>query len=363
MKKKEMSVMKHLKDKTFRVVFILIAVMVAASAVSCKEKPEATDKTPAAAVETQISSEKKETAEQTVDQAAGQKDYVAVINGVPIPAGDVERQFNMVKRRYDEMGMEMPPEQVADVKNRITDSLIEQELLFQASQAQDISVDQSEVDDELEKFRQGFPDEATFQAQMAEMGYTEDALKNEIKRSKAIQQLVMEDILAGVYVSEEEMRTYYEDNPEKFKTPERVKASHILVSVLPEMEEAQKIEARKKIESIKEKLNSGEDFEKLASEYSDCPSKHDGGNLDYFARGQMVKPFEDAAFALNPGETSDIVETQFGYHIIKVDDKEPAKTISFEEAKSELEEHFKNQKARDAIADYIAQLKEKATIR
>jgi peptidyl-prolyl cis-trans isomerase C len=354
--------MKYLRAKNFRMVFILIAIMAAASAVSCKEKPEVAVETPAAAVETQIESEITETDEQTVDPAAGQKDHAAVINGVPIPSKDVERQFNMMKKRYDQMGMEMPPEQVADVKTRITDSLIEQELLFQASQAQDISVDQSEVDDELEKFRQDFPDEATFRAQMAEMGYTEDTLKNEIKRSKAIQQLVMKDILAGVYVSEEEMKTYYENNPEKFKTPERVKASHILVSVSPEMEEAQKEEARKKIETIKEKLSGGEDFEKLASEYSDCPSKQEGGNLDYFARGQMVKPFEDAAFAMNPGEISDIVETQFGYHIIKVDDKEPAKTISFEEARSELEEHFKNQKARDAIADYIAQLKEKATI-
>ena len=278
--------MKHLRDKTLRMAFIFAVILLAAAVVACKEKPEA-NADPSAVIEAQP-------APQHIDTVK-EEAYAAVVNDVPISAKDVERQLNMVKRRYQEMGREMPPEQVADMKKRITDSLVEQELLFQASQAQDISVDQSEVDDQLGNFRQDFPDDATFQAQMAEMGYTEDALKNEIRRSKAIQQLVVEEILAGVSVSEEEMRTYYENNPEKFKSPERVKASHILVSALPEMEESKKEEAREKIEAIKEKLNSGEDFEKLASEYSDCPSKQEGGDLGFFARGQMVKPFEDAA--------------------------------------------------------------------
>ncbi len=350
--------MKHLRDKTFRMAFIFTVILLAATAVSCKEKPEANVDS-SDVIETQAEPQKTVAVEE---EAVVEGEYAAVVNGVTIPAEDVERQFEMVKKRYDEMEMEMPPDQVADIKKRITDSLVEQELLFQASQAQDISVDQAEIDAQIEKFRQEFPDEAAFKAQMAQMGYTEEALKNEIKRSKAIQQLVGKKVLADVSVSEEELKDYYESNPEKFKSPERVKARHILVSALPEIEESKKEEARKKIETIKEKLNSGEDFEKLASEYSDCPSKQEGGNLDYFARGQMVKPFEDVAFSLNPGETSDIVKTQFGYHIIKVDDKEPAKSISFEEARSELEEQFKNQKARKAIADYIAQLKEKAAI-
>ena len=107
----------------------------------------------------------------------------------------------------------------------------------------------------------------------------------------------------------------------RIKKPEQVKASHILVKVDAGADEAKKAEARKKIQEIQQKVKAGGDFEALATENSDCPSKAKGGDLGFFERGQMVKPFEEAAFALKPGEVSGIVETQFGYHIIKVQEK------------------------------------------
>jgi peptidyl-prolyl cis-trans isomerase C len=344
--------MKQMRGKTFRIAIILIAILFVAGVVSCKEKPaEKTDQP--ATVEKLAAPEK---------AAAETQTFIAIVNDVSIPAEELDRKMDMVKKRYTGMGVEMNPEQMADMRSRITDSLIEQEVLFQESVAQNISVEQAEIDGELESFKRQFPNNEAFNAQMSEMGYTEDSLKKEITRAKAIQQLIEEKIVSGISVEDEELKAYYDENADKFQVPERVRARHILAKIGQEADDAEKSAALKKIEGIKEKLNSGEDFEKLASENSDCPSSKTGGDLDFFARGQMVKPFEDAAFAMNPGEISDIVETQFGYHIIKVEAKEPAGTVSYEEAREGLEEQFKGQKAQKTVGAYLESLKEKASI-
>jgi peptidyl-prolyl cis-trans isomerase C len=141
-----------------------------------------------------------------------------------------------------------------------------------------------------------------------------------------------------------------------------VKARHILVKVDTNASEADKAAARKKIEGIEAQLKKNGDFEKLAAENSDCPSSKNGGDLGFFSRGQMVKPFEDAAFALAPGGTSGIVETQFGYHIIRLEDKESASTQTFDQAKPGLQQKLKQGKIRDAVAAYIESLKNKSKI-
>ena len=123
--------------------------------------------------------------------------------------------------------------------------------------------------------------------------------------------------MPGIAVSEADARAYFDAHPDEFKMPERVHASHILVKVDPNASDASKAESRKKLEGIKARLDGGEDFAKLAEENSDCPSSAKGGDLGFFTRGQMVAPFEEAAFALNPGDTSDVVETRFGFHLIK----------------------------------------------
>jgi peptidyl-prolyl cis-trans isomerase C len=112
--------------------------------------------------------------------------------------------------------------------------------------------------------------------------------------------------------------------------PEQVHARHILVKVDPKADATQKAAARKKIEDIQKQLKNGEDFSELAKKASDCPSNAKGGDVGYFGRGQMVKPFEDAAFSLKPGEVSGIVETEFGLHLIKVMDKKPEKIMDYQ---------------------------------
>jgi peptidyl-prolyl cis-trans isomerase C len=165
-----------------------------------------------------------------------------------------------------------------------------------------------------------------------------------------------------VSVADKEVKAYYDKYPSFFKKPEQVRARHILIKVDPKADSKEKAEAHKKIEDIQHKLQKGEDFEALAKEFSQCPSAANGGDLGSFGRGQMVKPFEEAAFALKPGEVSDIVETRFGYHLIEVMDKKPATTIPYKDIKDRLKQYLKQEKIQKEVRLYAEKLKEKAKV-
>jgi peptidyl-prolyl cis-trans isomerase C len=163
-------------------------------------------------------------------------------------------------------------------------------------------------------------------------------------------------------ISDEESKTYYDTHPQSFVQPEQVRASHILIKVDADATEAQKTEARKKITAIQQKLKKGEDFASLAENYSEDTTSKKGGDLGYFGRGQMVEPFEEAAFSLKPNEISDIVETQYGYHLIKVVDKKPEAKLTYAEVKDRLDQYLKQQKLQSAEKLYIDNLRKNAAV-
>jgi peptidyl-prolyl cis-trans isomerase C len=141
-----------------------------------------------------------------------------------------------------------------------------------------------------------------------------------------------------------------------------VRASHILIKVDPKADESQRATARKKIDKIQQKLQQGEDFAALAKEFSQGPSSVKGGDLGYFGRGQMVKPFEKAAFGLMPGDVSGIVETRFGYHLIKVIERRPETTMAFKDIKGRLGRYLMQEKVRREVNLYVQKLKKKAKV-
>ena len=289
-------------------------------------------------------------------------DKIAVVNGVIISQGEFDRELDFFVRRAAPEGQQLPELQLAKIQNDVLESLIDREVLFQESQKKGIEVKADEISDQLKKIKQRYPDEAQFAEMLKGIGLTESDVQTQIKRGMAIQQLIDKEVGDKVKISDEESKQYYDTHPEFFKQPEQVNASHILIKVDENASEAQKAEARKKIQEVQQKLQKGEDFATLAKTYSEGPSAPQGGNLGYFRRGQMVKPFEDAAFKLKPGETSDIVETRFGYHLIKVVDKQPEKTLAYAEIKDRLNELLKKQKLETEVDVYIDSLRKDAKI-
>lgn len=162
-------------------------------------------------------------------------------------------------------------------------------------------------------------------------------------------------------VTAEEAKKFFDDNPQYFEQPEQIQASHILIKT-EGLDEAKKAEAKTKIEGLLKEVKAGKDFAELAKTNSDCPSKERGGDLGLFGRGQMVKPFEDAAFAMKVGDVSDVVETQFGYHIIKLTDHKEAKKYTFDEMKSKITDELNRQKVSQFWAGYSAEMKKNAKI-
>ncbi|MBN2332381.1 MAG: peptidylprolyl isomerase [Deltaproteobacteria bacterium] len=152
-------------------------------------------------------------------------------------------------------------------------------------------------------------------------------------------------------ISSDELHTYYEQHLNQFQQPQQVKARHILVA------------NREEAETILSHLQQGEDFSSLAKAHSTCPSKARGGDLGFFTSDQMVKEFSDAAFSLEPGEISPVVKTQFGYHIILVDEKKAAAQQSFDDVKEALTEKMRAERKNEYFANYVAALKKQHNVK
>jgi peptidyl-prolyl cis-trans isomerase C len=169
-------------------------------------------------------------------------------------------------------------------------------------------------------------------------------------------------------VTEKDVKDLYQKNLKtQYSQPEKVRASHILAAVLDEnrkpKSDEEKIKAKQKIEEVQKELKKpGADFAELANKYSDCPSKNRGGDLNFFKREGMVAPFSAAAFSMKVGQISDVVETKFGYHIIKVTERKEAQSLPFEEVKGKIHFELKNQKIQQVTQKYISDLKKNAKI-
>lgn len=162
---------------------------------------------------------------------------------------------------------------------------------------------------------------------------------------------VLGKLLATVTVSEDEIKKFYEDNKEVFKENESANASHILVA------------EEDKAKEIYEKIKNGEDFAALAREFSTCPSKEKGGDLGTFTRGQMVKEFEDAVFDNEVGTITEPVKTQFGYHIIKINEKNEGRDLEFDEVKDKIAAQVRRQKEQALYNEKITELKDKYQVK
>jgi peptidyl-prolyl cis-trans isomerase C len=290
------------------------------------------------------------------------KEKVATVNGTVITRQAFDREMNMIQQRQARSGQPLERSILLKWQDKILEGLIERELLYQECQKEGVKASPELVDNQLKELKKRFPDEKTFEKALSDTGLSEADLRSRIEREQVIQEWIKKNFVDTSTVTEEEMKAYYDGHPDMFKQQESVRVEHILIRVSPKATEAEKAAARKKIEEVQKKLKDGGNFEALAKEYSNDASKDRGGDLGYFTRGRMAKPFEEAAFSLKVGEVSPIVETIYGYHLIKVLDRKPEGKISYEDAKERIQQVLKNEKVRTQLRARIADLKAKADI-
>lgn len=291
------------------------------------------------------------------------QDKVALVNGSEITREAFNREMDRVQRQIMASNGQLDAAGMPALQKRVLDSMIGRELLFQESKKKGIKVEEKEINGQVATIKSRYPSEEAFKSVLSQNGIDEASLKSEIGKMMTIKKFVEEEFKEKSKVTDEEVKAFYDGQPKQFTKPEEVRASHILVKVEDTATEEQKAGARKKIEDVQARIKKGEDFGALAKELSDCPSSEKNGDLNYFRRGQgMVKPFEDAAFSLKQGEVSDIVETEFGYHLIKVTDKRPETLVPYETVKDKLKEFMRQNKMQKEIQMHVEKMRAEAKV-
>jgi len=287
---------------------------------------------------------------------------VAVVNGTVITRDSFEREMTSISRQMAQQDQTSPRIGRKELKDRVLKSLIDRELLFQEANNRGIRVADSAVDEKVDALKGRLGGEAAYQKALSDSKLSETELKARIRQGDAVQQLVDAQVSDRVQISDQESSQFYQMHPELFKQPEQVQASHILIKLAPEADAAQKTAAREKMAVLRKRVAGGEAFGTLAGEASECPSAAKGGDLGYFKRGQMVPAFEKVAFELPIGQVSQVVESEFGYHLIKVTDKRPEQTIAYEKVRGRIVQHLTQTKARIEMRLFLEQLRQTAKI-
>lgn len=285
---------------------------------------------------------------------------VAQVNKVSIDKGSFARVMN--NALAGAAGHEIVGDQLKKLEKNVLDQLIATEVLYEAAKTAGIKAADKDLEKQVGEIKSRFKTEDAFNKALTSQKMTLDELKSEVRRNLTIRDYVESKVVNGVKVSEADAQKYYNDNKDKFKTPEMVRARHIILMLDSKADDKTKAETRKKMEEIQAKLKGGAKFEKLAEEYSQDGTKAKGGDLGFFPKGAMVKEFEDAVFNMKPGEVSGIVTTQFGLHLIKFEEKKPAGTSQFSEVKDMVVKGLESDAKREKVAKTIDDLKKKAKI-
>ena len=285
-------------------------------------------------------------------------DVLARVNGQDVTKTDFDR---LIKNMEAGRGP-IPAERRDEVLRAALDQLITYTVMKQEAASRKVPVTDTDVDAQVAEMRKQFPSEAEFNTALAARSTTVEQLKADARIDMVINTMMEAEVAQAVAATEADAKDFYDKNPDKFKQPESVRASHILIKLEPKDDEATKKAARAKIDGLLKRAKAGEDFAALAKANSADGSAAQGGDLGFFQRGRMVPAFDQAAFALEPGEISDVVTSEFGYHIITLTEKKDSSMVPFEEVKPRVVEYLTNDKKQKRVDSFIDEAKKRAKI-
>lgn len=294
---------------------------------------------------------------------AARAGVAATVNGTEILEPKLQSAVdNYMREQGNDAGAARLPENSRQVRSMVLDILIGQELLWQAASRDKTIVDDAEVDAVFERVQAQFEDKTDFDLKLKNGGFTQETYYDDLRQRLSAQKWIDRFIKSGIEVSADEVHAFYVDNAEKFSRPEQIRARHILIKLQTGASDEARENARKLLTDIGQQIKDGADFAALAKQKSQGPSAPAGGDLGYFGRGQMVAPFEAAAFALEPDQVSEIVETRFGLHLIQLLDRKPSTRVEEQEASGEIRAYLIELKYRQGIEEAMAKLKAEAVI-
>lgn len=281
---------------------------------------------------------------------------VARVNGEDIPKADFDR---ILRQMEMQAGQPVPADRRDEVYRAVLDQVVTYTALVHEARARGITVSDAEAkaagDAKIAELRQQIPDRQAFDKALADRNMTLSRLRSDIRNDLAINRMMEAELAGAPAITDAQVREFYDKNPDEFRG---VRASHILIR--PEgFDDASKKKARATAEDLMKQARGGADFAELARTHSADGSAQQGGDLGFFTRGSMVPAFSDAAFALQPGQVSDVVETQFGFHVIKLAER---KDVPFEEANPGIRNFLTARQRDERQQAFVAQVKGKSKI-
>jgi peptidyl-prolyl cis-trans isomerase C len=249
------------------------------------------------------------------------------------------------------------------IRKQMIDDFVIRTLLTNELNRRKITATDQEVGEAVDRLKNSLPQNMTLDELMKKNQVNREQMNEEIRFGIRINKLVLASMDGKNKPTEKEISAFYQKNRDQLKVPESVHVRHILVAKKPEDDNKARVEKKEKAENLRKQILGGSDFADTARTQSDCPSKQNGGDLGTFVRGQMVKPFEDAAFSQKKDEVGPVVETDFGYHIIQVLEKNSSRTMKLDEdTKGKISAVLMQQKQQKAFDARLKNLREKARV-
>jgi peptidyl-prolyl cis-trans isomerase C len=286
-------------------------------------------------------------------------DVLARVNGEDVKKADLDR---LVKNMELSANQPIPADRRDEILRKALDQLVTYTVLSQETRNRKVTVTDAEIDGNLKQMQSQFPSPEEFSKALAARGMTMDRLRSDARIDMSINRMMEAEVANTPAPTDAQTREFYDKNPDKFKQDEAIRASHILIPAEEKADEATKKKARAEADDVLKQLKAGADFAELAKKHSKDSSAAQGGDLNFFPKGQMVPAFDQAAWALKPGQISDVVTTPFGYHIIKVTDHRAASTVPFDQVSGRIKEYLGQQQKQERAQAFIETLKQKAKI-
>jgi peptidyl-prolyl cis-trans isomerase C len=284
---------------------------------------------------------------------------VLTVNGEPVRSAEV-------RLILPNLAAQMAPEQGEPDPDQLFEAAIEQvvntKLLAQEARRREVTVAPEEMAEIMTQIEERSGGREALEAALGNAGVTYGDLEGAVGEGELAQRFVETSIRPGVAVTDGEVETFYTENPERFQTPAQIHARHILYTSEHGDSDEERSQAEQNAEAARKRALAGEDFAGLAKELSQGPSAKDGGDLGFFSAGSMVPAFSEAAFALDPGEISEVVETQFGFHVIKVEERRDAATRPLDEVREPLRNALLELKVTADIETLLDKLRAEAEI-
>lgn len=286
---------------------------------------------------------------------------LATVDGEIITTRDIEKKLQPYLTQAKEYEQTLSDDYIKEAKKLLLEQLIDEKLVLKEAKRQNFYVTKKEIDDNLQLVKGRFGTEDVFQRELKKQALSLEEYRKEIANTLLEKKVVDKEVTSKIRIpTDKEVEKFYEENKKDLKTPEQVRVRHILVRI----EKGKEAEALKKIKRIENELKKGENFAALAQKYSeDIATKQRGGDLGFFARGELTPEFEKASFILNVGEVSDPVKTAFGWHLIKCIEKKTAELRTLAEMKEELRNYIFTTRIGEEYKKWISKLREEASIK